>query len=321
MHNVLKEFKETIGPTTAINWYTRESLIYRLVHHAFRTFDWNLIEKLRYFIGCLYMQLTREHSLFVKRYRENPVITLYRGQLMNSFQEHVAMNFINACEPSYNEMRLLFKIIINTDLKGTQPYADITHLSTYVHEEEVLIMSGATFIVTDILLNAQKKVPIVLMELCPNQQEYDFNGVDGDSFQVIPELFDLAENRHRWLRPRLNSNEAHPDSIDNQKAKVINEFTKWRRHLVALMHDFVPQTFYWIDFYCIYQYDIGPAIPLLPLWVACCEQFLRIETPDYSDRAWCRLEPLLFYVFQFANHHTIIRLDFKYSSTNFCYGK
>ncbi|CAF1463811.1 unnamed protein product [Rotaria magnacalcarata] len=164
------------------------------------------------------MQLTREHSLFVKRYRENPVITLYRGQLMNrldfdrlikfssrilfltsfisaSFQEHVAMNFINACEPSYNEMRLLFKIIINTDLKGTQPYADITHLSTYVHEEEVLIMSGATFIVTDILLNAQKKVPIVLMELCPNQQEYDFNGVDGDSFQVIPELFDLAENR------------------------------------------------------------------------------------------------------------------------------
>ncbi|CAF4257255.1 unnamed protein product [Rotaria socialis] len=218
MHNVLKEFKDTIGPTTAINWYTRESLISRLVNHAFRTSDWNLIEKLRYFIGCLYMQLTLEHSLFVKRYHENPFITLYRGQLMNrldfdrlikfssrilfltsfisaSFQEHVAMNFINACEPSYNEMRLLFKIIINTDLKGTQLYADITHLSTYVHEEEVLIMSGATFIVTDILLNTQRKVPIVLMELCPNQQEYDFKGDNGDSFQVTPELFDPAENR------------------------------------------------------------------------------------------------------------------------------
>ncbi|CAF3765457.1 unnamed protein product [Rotaria socialis] len=126
---------------------------------------------------------------------------------------------------------------------------------------------------------------------------------------------------HRWLRPRLNSNEAHLDSIDNQKVKVINEFIKWRRHLVTLIHGFVPQIFYWIDFCCIDQYDIGPAIPLLPLWVACCERFLRIETPDYSKRAWCRLEPLLSYVFQFANHHTIIRLYFKYSSANFCYGK
>ncbi|CAF3116425.1 unnamed protein product [Rotaria sp. Silwood2] len=134
----------------------------------------------------------------------------------------------------------------------------------------------------------------------------------------ICEIFMVS---HRWLRPRLNSSESHPDSIDNQKAKAINEFTKWRQEWVELKHGFVPEIFYWIDFCCIDQYDLASAIPLLPIWVACCERFLRIETSDYSERAWCRLEPLLSYVFQFADHHTIIHLDFKYSSTNFQYGK
>jgi hypothetical protein len=126
---------------------------------------------------------------------------------------------------------------------------------------------------------------------------------------------------HRWLRPRLHSNESHPDSIENEKAKAINEFSKWRQTWVETNHGFIPEIFYWIDFSCINQHDLTSAIPLLPLWVACCERFLRIETPDYSERAWCRLEPLLSYVFQFANHHTIINLNFQYSTQNFHYGK
>ena len=114
---------------------------------------------------------------------------------------------------------------------------------------------------------------------------------------------------------------SHPDSIGNEKAIAINEFTKWRQHWVQKKHGFVPEIFYWIDFCCINQHDLASAIPLLPLWVACCERFLRIETTDYSERAWCRLEPVLSYVFQFANHHTIIHLDFKYSPTDFHFGK
>lgn len=122
---------------------------------------------------------------------------------------------------------------------------------------------------------------------------------------------------HRWLRPRLDPNASHPDSVGHEKAKAINEFTKWRRHWVEQEHDFTPEIFYWIDFSCIDQHDLASAIPFLPVWTACCERFLRIETPDYSERAWCRLEPLMSYVFQFADHHTIIHLDFKYSPATF----
>lgn len=134
----------------------------------------------------------------------------------------------------------------------------------------------------------------------------------------ICEIFMVS---HRWLRPRIDSNNSHPDSIDNKKAQAINEFSKWRRKWVELKHGMIPEIFYWIDFCCIDQHDLTTAIPLLPLWTACCERFLRIETPDYSERAWCRLEPLLSHVFQFADHHTIINLDFKYITTNFQRGK
>ena len=90
---------------------------------------------------------------------------------------------------------------------------------------------------------------------------------------------------------------------------------------MQIKHGFSPEIFYWIDFSCIDQHHLSIAIPLLPLWVACCERFLRIETADYSERAWCRLEPLLSYVYQFADHHTVIDLDFKYSPTRFDSGK
>lgn len=126
---------------------------------------------------------------------------------------------------------------------------------------------------------------------------------------------------HRWLRPRLGSTDSHPDSIDHQKARAINEFSQWRQDWVKSEHHFFPEIFYWIDYCCIDQHELASAIPLLPLWIACCERFLRIETPDYSERAWCRLEPLLSYVYQFADHHTIIHLDFKYSPTEFRRGK
>jgi hypothetical protein len=48
------------------------------------------------------------------------------------------------------------------------------------------------------------------------------------------------------------------------------------------------------------------------LWVACCERFLRFETADYAERAWCRLEVLLAYVFSFADHQTVIDETFFY---------
>lgn len=132
-----------------------------------------------------------------------------------------------------------------------------------------------------------------------------------DSFGA-PEV-EVIMISHRWLRPYLDRSMAHPDLADNKKAIAINEFSNWRRQWVLNKHGFLPEIFYWIDFACIDQTDTSAAVPLLPIWVACCERFLRIETDDYDSRAWCRLEPLLSYVYSFADYHLSIDLD--YTST------
>ena len=104
---------------------------------------------------------------------------------------------------------------------------------------------------------------------------------------------------------------AHPDSKENSKALALNEFTKWRRNWSLKNHGFEPEIFYWIDFACLDQLNPHDGVPLLPLWVACCERFLKIDSPEYDKRAWCRLEPLLSYVFSFADHMNTIDLDYK----------
>ncbi len=116
---------------------------------------------------------------------------------------------------------------------------------------------------------------------------------------------------HRWLQPSLDPSKSHPDTSLHEKAKAIREFSLWRRQWVQNNHGFLPEIFYWIDYCCIDQTNTENAVPLLPLWVACCERFLRIETPDYHERAWCRIEPLLGNVFSFTDHQTIISTRFR----------
>jgi hypothetical protein len=115
---------------------------------------------------------------------------------------------------------------------------------------------------------------------------------------------------HRWLRPSLDDAFSHPDDASNTKAKALAEFAQWRRCWVQRRHGFEPEIFYWLDFSCFDQQDVANNLPMLPLWVACCERMLRYETDDYHDRAWCRLELLLSYTFAFADHHVAIRAGF-----------
>ena len=133
-------------------------------------------------------------------------------------------------------------------------------------------------------------------------------GIDSFGAPVV-EVFMVS---HRWLRPSLNRRQSYPDGRMNEKAKAIMQFSLWRRQWVLNRHGFLPELYYWIDYSCIDQALAAEAVPMLPLWVACCGRFLRVETPDYDDRTWCRLEPLLSYVFSFADHHLSIGLDFQF---------
>jgi hypothetical protein len=145
-----------------------------------------------------------------------------------------------------------------------------------------------------------------------SDEEHAVEAIAGIDAFGAPEV-EIIMVSHRWLRPSRDRLTAHPDLPDNRKAMAINEFSKWRRQWVLHKHGFLPEIFYWIDFPCIDQNNTTVAVPLLPMWVACCERFLRIDTEEYDSRAWCRLEPLLSYVYSFADHHLSIDLSYKFN--------
>lgn len=116
---------------------------------------------------------------------------------------------------------------------------------------------------------------------------------------------------HRWLRPSTDISLAHPDDKISTKAKALVEFSAWRRRWVSRRHGFYPEIYFWIDYCCFNQSEASDNISMLPIWIASCERVLCIEAHDYHERAWCRLELLMSYAFNFADHYTIIDTSFQ----------
>ena len=187
--NLIKQFKETLEPSTSIHWYTEQPVIYRLFNNICQKEYSVLIYKLQYFIQCLFIQLTKEHGLFMKSFDKKTIIYVYRAQLMTTLQfkrfkiligkNILATNFlladfskdkvihdVNQCQPSSNEIFFILKIIINTHTKNTQPYAPVYRNN----QQQLLIMLGANFHVLDVIDNPHDNVPIVLLELNDNKQ-------------------------------------------------------------------------------------------------------------------------------------------------------
>lgn len=187
--NMLHTFEQNIGPDTAIKWYVSEPFIYRLLNAACQPHHLAFLSKFQYLIRCIYTQLISEHSSFIQ-YRLNvPVFSVYCGRLMatidfkrfrtylgkvihmtsflvGSLDKNKTIQCINRCEPSENEIRVLFKLNIDIRTKHTQPYANISQLINDYDEYEILIMFGASFHVMDIVMSPHDPLPLCILELC-----------------------------------------------------------------------------------------------------------------------------------------------------------
>ncbi|CAF3695687.1 unnamed protein product [Rotaria socialis] len=194
MREILQKFNLNIGPNTAIQWYTSEPFISRLLNTAFQTHNFVFLNNVRYFIHCIHLQLRNEHSGFVRNQLHKPIFSIYCGRLMTTIEfkrlkmyrnkvilitsflmgnldKSKAIQCINRCEPSGNETRVLLKINIDARIRNTQPYADITHLSNEHNENEILIMFGASFRLMDVIVSPYHTLPVCVFELCAERPQ------------------------------------------------------------------------------------------------------------------------------------------------------
>ncbi|CAF2983911.1 unnamed protein product, partial [Rotaria sp. Silwood2] len=160
----INEFESKYIPSNAVKWYTRDTFLYRLLNKALRTEDVTSLYVFRTFIVDLCNQLEAE---FGKLKVNEDELILYRGQQMSETEfeklqhnehnlistngffsttrgKHIATNFAKTSSTRADLTPVLFEICASTKLEKVV-FADITSLSEYASEQEVLFSIGTVF--------------------------------------------------------------------------------------------------------------------------------------------------------------------------------
>mgnify|MGYP001028117629 FL=1 len=169
----IDEFEKNYRSDAAVRWYTKDSILYRLLNAALRQENIDIIIDFRYFIIDLYNQLTTSHMNYVRNFTESK-LTVYRGQkislseliqLKHNIGKYITMkSFFSASKSScvalkYAELsesekeQNLQSILCQIDIdmekiaKSTknQIFANIMNMSWFVDEDEVLFMANTQF--------------------------------------------------------------------------------------------------------------------------------------------------------------------------------
>ncbi|CAF1166905.1 unnamed protein product [Rotaria sordida] len=164
----IEQFELTYTEDKAIEWYTRDAFVYRLVNKALRTEDVELLYLFRLYITDLCSQLEHEWKRMYNEKTE--ILTLYRGQTMsieeldklnnsigilistNGFFSttrdiQIALEFL--APHSDDQTTVLFEIKADCRLQ-TVVFADIDNFSQMEGEQEVLFGLRSVFKINNI---------------------------------------------------------------------------------------------------------------------------------------------------------------------------
>lgn len=163
---IIDEFDKFYTVDKAIWWYTRECFLYRLLNKALRTENLDIIFKYRFFLKDVYDKLNELHS---KTSDDSSIHVVYRGQAMsleeirtlsqttdglislNAFisttrDKQTAIDFANeSVRNRFNVESVLFEIVLPaaSNENKYRPFADISSMSFYKTEQEVLLSLGS----------------------------------------------------------------------------------------------------------------------------------------------------------------------------------
>ncbi|CAF3803605.1 unnamed protein product [Adineta steineri] len=172
----IEEFQQTYTRDKAIEWYTDECFLYKLLNKALRTEDIELLFNFRFFIIDLCSAIEQENQLL----KNNGTLTLYRGTqipneefekikenigktistngfLSTSRNINVSLVFIHMNVQSNDFTSVLFEIKANPLLR-TVVFADVGDRSRIKGEEEVLFNLNALFKIVSVCFDSKLTV-------------------------------------------------------------------------------------------------------------------------------------------------------------------
>jgi len=201
------EFEKDYRSDKALWWYTRDTFLYKMLNKALRVQNIDLLFLFRFVIGDIYQQL--------KQYQYQSPIRVFRGQVMsidelNTLQQSIdnlisinsffststnhqkAVGFLNSAEITSDLCRVLFIIDADPRVVKSKPFADISSLSEFSNECEVLFMIGSIFRLIKIEKIKNEEIITIHMELC------------GDDEHDLKDLFDHMKEEYGGGNEEVN---------------------------------------------------------------------------------------------------------------------
>ncbi|CAF4271617.1 unnamed protein product [Rotaria magnacalcarata] len=222
---VLENFELDYRSDKAIWWYTRDNFVHRLLNRALRQRNIEVLFLFGFFIQDIYQQLKHKRSI---QNFDGPLI-VYRGQFIrrdeinkikecdydtassivnNSFfsattNRDLALLYTNQSQPDDEIQCVLFEIEIDARLKS-RSYADITALSNFPDESEILFMITTYFEIEpdDVKYDDDKKIWIVKLKLANDDHVKDDREFESESSDVRITIFNELINLYpleKWL--------------------------------------------------------------------------------------------------------------------------
>ena len=207
----IDEFKREYQSNAAIQWYTRDTFLYRLINQALRCEDIETLFACRLFITDLQKQLSELHEETIRSNNpsNNTKISSYRGQFMSSstidqFRENIgslistnvflstslafdiAVMFAGGSESKSTTslQTVLFCVEIDPKIENTRPYAQIKHFSNFEEEDEVLFAVGTVFRIEKFdTLSVTNDVLVIHLQMV---DENEVPQISFDFSQLIP---------------------------------------------------------------------------------------------------------------------------------------
>ncbi|CAF3766961.1 unnamed protein product [Rotaria sp. Silwood1] len=220
----IEKLEKEYSPEDAIRWYTKDMCLYRQLNESLRLKKVELLIEFSWFISDLYKQLNQESVSQKANATDEPIATVYRGQLIsrkeferiqnsvgsflsvNSFfstteDRNVASFFAgNVYSAEVDLISLLFEIKTDRRVKNLKPYANISHYTLFPAEKEILFMLGTVFRIVSLKFNNEDNNLVLSLEIC-SEDDRDYQQMfEHEKHELVgenPTYYNLAELMYR----------------------------------------------------------------------------------------------------------------------------
>ena len=161
------KFQKEYHHYPSIWWYTSSYFFYSMLNRALRTMEIDIIIKMGFFIRHLHNHITALHSEQYSGSDKSKIFIVYRGQglskedfnklqtmqggliafnnfLSTSLDRRVSLTFAESITHNPDLIGILFEININLSISSS-PFANISHVSHFREEEEILFSMHTVF--------------------------------------------------------------------------------------------------------------------------------------------------------------------------------